>query len=153
MMDKNEFEDLIFEEVPSSTESEENEEDDEHDDAQNFINATDGDAEAAAVGLDIDDNSVLNYTAPVDFNQECGPWNILQNVELPLDVLLCLFPETLLQDIAYQTNLYATQSSSRPRKYLMLTDVDDILRNKHHDGDQAIAKLPQLLVHQSRVQG
>lgn len=71
-------------------------------------------------------NQVINYTAPADFNEDYGPRNIPENVELPIEVFLCLYPETLFEDIAYQTNLYATQCSSRTGKAFMPTNAGEI---------------------------
>ncbi|KAG5880807.1 hypothetical protein JTB14_030825 [Gonioctena quinquepunctata] len=57
--EKDEFTNFNFEEIPSGIKSKKNmEDDDECDEAQNFIVETYGDAEAAAVVRNIDDNPV-----------------------------------------------------------------------------------------------
>ncbi|KAG5891524.1 hypothetical protein JTB14_012584 [Gonioctena quinquepunctata] len=45
----------------------------------------------------------------VPFTNCTGPKNFPDDVEMPYEVFLCLFPEDLLDIITFQTNLYAIQ--------------------------------------------
>lgn len=50
------------------------------------------------------------------FGEECGP-NIPSEIESPVDIFLHLFPESLIEDIAFQTNLYALQKYGNPSAF------------------------------------
>ncbi|CAH1974499.1 unnamed protein product [Acanthoscelides obtectus] len=64
-----------------------------------------------------------NYTAPQEFTKDSGPCNILDDIERPVEVFLCLFPDSLFDHIVFQTNLYATQASARSGKLFTPTNT------------------------------
>ncbi|KAJ8931222.1 hypothetical protein NQ314_015893 [Rhamnusium bicolor] len=162
-MNYDDYENVVFAEIPSGDESEDNEEGDgeadESDNAQICINQAD-EAVGAAMNANIitdcqvqdsnDDFSdddliplsevqaelnkekfvwrkeIKNYTAPEEFNNEYGPCNFPENLELPVEVFLQLFPKSLFEHISYQTNLYATQNSSKTGKSFLPTNNQEI---------------------------
>lgn len=59
----------------------------------------------------------------VDFWEKTGP-NVTDYAEMPIDFFYELFPETLIQDFVYQTNLYVTQKSGGNNPYP--TTIDEV---------------------------
>ncbi|CAH1998897.1 unnamed protein product [Acanthoscelides obtectus] len=64
-----------------------------------------------------------NYTAPQEFTKDSGPCNISDDMERPVEVFLCPFPDSLFYHIVFQTNLYATQASARSGKLFTPTNT------------------------------
>lgn len=66
-------------------------------------------------------NNSNYYIPPGTFTEETGP-NIPDSVDSPIDVFLCLFPESLLKKFVFETNLYATQNG-KPYKPTTLEEI------------------------------
>ena len=70
--------------------------------------------------------NISNFLAPGNFDQHFGPTNIPEEVELPVEVFFCLFPDTLFEKISFETNLYATQASAKSGKPFTPTTMQEI---------------------------
>lgn len=67
------------------------------------------------------------FEAPNAFQQHSGHRNIDENVELPIEVFSCLFPENIIfENFVYQINLYATQTATATGKSFTATNLDEI---------------------------
>lgn len=66
----------------------------------------------------------VNNVQTQSFSSEIGP-NIPEDLETPTDIFLHLFPDTLIQHIAFQTNLYALQKNGGNYKFEK-TNPDEI---------------------------
>lgn len=71
-------------------------------------------------------NVLTTYTAPGLFVENFGPCNIAENVEMPVDMFLCLFPVSLFEHIVCHTNLYATQESSTTGRSFIPTNLGEM---------------------------
>lgn len=60
-----------------------------------------------------------------NFTEATGP-NIPNNLESPVDVFLHIFPSTLIEKIAFQTNLYALQKNGGNTRYYTPTSKKEI---------------------------
>lgn len=60
----------------------------------------------------------------IEFSNPTGPANIPDNVNVPYEVFLCLFPEDLLEKITFETNLYAIQKSGGGTEFLPVTKTE-----------------------------
>lgn len=69
---------------------------------------------------------VSSYLALEKFNQDVGPTNIHEEAELPVDFFSCLFPDTLFEHITFQTNLFATQASTKLGKPFTMTNIQEM---------------------------
>lgn len=70
--------------------------------------------------------TVSTYLPPQNFNEQYGPTNIPEGVELPVDIFYCLFPDSLFEHITFQTNLYATQASAKSGKSFCPTNLQEV---------------------------
>ncbi|KAK9731172.1 Transposase IS4 [Popillia japonica] len=50
---------------------------------------------------------------PQQFCESVGPCNLPDDADTPVEVFLCLFPDSLLEHVVYQTKLYATQINTQ----------------------------------------
>ncbi|KAJ8970426.1 hypothetical protein NQ314_001243 [Rhamnusium bicolor] len=69
---------------------------------------------------------MAGHKEPGNFSESCGPCNIPENVVLPVDIFLCLFPNALFEHIVYETNLYVTQASAHTGKSFIPTNVNEM---------------------------
>lgn len=85
---------------------------------------------------------VSNYLAPANFCEDFGPTCIPPEVETPVEVFSCLFPDILFEHITFETNLYATQASAKSGKPFTLTNIQEIkcfFCHKYTDGRKTFA--------------
>lgn len=70
--------------------------------------------------------TITTYCPPPVFTETVGPCNIALDEETPVDIFLCLFPITLFENIVFQTNLYATQESSKNGRHFIPTNLNEM---------------------------
>ncbi|KAJ8928967.1 hypothetical protein NQ314_018392 [Rhamnusium bicolor] len=66
---------------------------------------------------------IAHVTRVNQFVKETGP-NVPHNVKTPTDMFLHLFPESLISDIVFQTNLYALQKNGGSNNFVPTTSAE-----------------------------